>query len=448
MAFALLFAAVLGALVTVLVASFYGQGVVAWSIGLGYLAYDAGLQVLLLVTAWRATHDRERGAGSAELSSIATSESRSPQDGGLPAPRSPLPALAVLIPCRNEVTVLPATVAALLPQLQPGDRLLVVDDGSTDGTADWCRAQGVEVLAKPNSGKADSLNQAFARVSQEIIVTIDADTVVKAGALSAIRAAFQDPRLVAAGGVLEISTRPAWLGRWLGWHQRAEYVRSFLWRAAWERWGTLLLISGAFAAYRRGPLLAVGGLATATHVEDYEVTHRLHQAALDHGHDWRLGMVPGALAVTDAPATIPLFLAQRTRWFAGFIRVHLAYRALIARPGSGLLGWLMLPLKTVDLLLPLYGLFAVAVLVAFLLFGFGLDRVIIIVLAAKVGFDLTLTWLVVRLTRRWTGQTISTGGVLAATVLEPLAFQGLRQLGALLGWISFLRRRSTWTPQR
>ena len=159
-------------------------------------------------------------------------------------------------------------------------------------------------------------------------------------------------------------------------------------------------------------------------------------------------MVPGALAVTDAPATIPLFLAQRTRWFSGFIRVHLTYHALIARPGYGLLGWLMLPLKTVDLLLPLYGLFAVAVLAAFLLFGFGLDRVIIIALMAKVGFDLTLTWLVVRLTRRWTGQTISTGGVLAATIIEPLAFQGLRQLGALLGWISFLRRRSTWTPQR
>ena len=434
----------------------------AWSIGLGYIAYDACLQLVLLVTAWGAVarNARERGSegarerGWSQDSHVADSAGgtwrASPHDRSLAPslPRSGLPDLAVLIPCRNEVTVLPATVAALLPQLHPGDRLLVVDDGSTDGTADWCRARGVEVLAKPNSGKADSLNQAFAQVSQEVIVTIDADTVVRDGALDAIRTAFQEPRLVAAGGVLEISTRPAPLGRWLGWHQRAEYVRSFLWRAAWERWGTLLLISGAFAAYRRGPLLAVGGLATATHAEDYEITPRLHRAALDHGHEWRLGMVPGALAVTDAPATIPLFLAQRTRWFSGFIRVHLAYRDLIARPGSGLLGWLMLPLKTVDLLLPLYGLFAVAVLAAFLLFGFGLDRVIITVLAAKAGFDLVVTWLVIGLTRRWTGQTVSTGGILAATVLEPVAFQGLRQLGALLGWISFLRRRTTWTPQR
>ena len=436
MCFVLLFSAVFAALVAVLVAAFYGHGSSGWAIGFLYVAYDTGLQLALLVTAWRQV--------TCPLSVFQPSA-------------GPTPTLAILVPCRNESLVLPACVAALQSQLEPGDRLLVVDDGSIDGTAAWCRSHGVEVLAKPNSGKADSLNQGLAMVDQEIVVTIDADTVVKPRSLAAIRVAFQDARLVAAGGLLEVATRPALFGAWLGWHQRAEYLRSFLWRAAWERWGTLLLISGAFAAYRRTTLVAVGGLATRSHAEDYEITHRLHRAAIDGGHDWRLGMIPGAQAVTDAPATIALFLALRTRWFSGFISVHLAYRDLVGARRAKALGLIMLPIKTCDLLLPIYGLFAGAVLVAFLGFGFGVPMLIVWILIGKYVFDLVAALLAVHLTRRWTGQSAlpqcgyfgpSRWSILAATACEPFAYQFLRQLAALLGWISFLRRRTTWTPQR
>lgn len=422
--FLLLFIAIAALLPVVLAASFYGAGATAWSIGLVYITYDTGLQLALLVSAWLAVH-RPR-----------------------PGPPGRGPSLAVLVPCRNETVVLPACIAALRPQLAPGDRLLVIDDGSIDGSAGWCAGEGVEVLAKANSGKADSLNQGIARVDQEVVVTIDADTVVRPGALEAIRAAFADPSLVAAGGMLEVATRRSPLGPWLGWQQRTEYLRSFLWRAAWERWGTLLMISGAFAAYRRGALLAVGGLDPRSLVEDYELTHRLHRASIEGGFGWRLGMVPGAQAVTDAPATLGLFLSQRTRWFAGFIQVHLAYRALVGSPRAGALGLVMLPIKTADLLLPVYGLLAVAVLGVFLLFGFALAPVILWALGAKLAFDLLAAAAAVHLTRRWTGRAPGLPGILAATACEPFAFQALRQLGALLGWIAFLSRRITWTPQR
>jgi len=434
MCFVLLFSAVFAALVTVLVAAFYGQGAGAWAIGFLYVAYDTGLQVALLVSAWRAVSCPDPVTSS-----------------------GPLPTLAVLVPCRNEAWVLPACVAALQPQLAPGDRLLVVDDGSIDGTAAWCLAHGVEVLAKPNSGKSDSLNQGLALVDQDIVVTIDADTVVKPGSLAAMRVAFQDPKMVAAGGLLEVVTRPALLGRWLGWQQRAEYLRSFLWRAAWDRWGTLLLISGAFAAYRRSALLAVGGLATHSHAEDYEITHRLHRAAIDGGHDWRLGMVPGAQAVTDAPAAIKMFLAQRMRWFSGFISVHLAYRDLVGARRAKALGLIMLPIKTCDLLLPIYGLFAFAVLVVYFSFGFGVPMLIIWILMGKWLFDLIAAVFAVYLMRHWAGwNALQNPGqqgprllsILTATACEPFAYQMLRQLAALLGWISFFRRRTIWTPQR
>ena len=408
----------------VLYASFYGQGAWAWTIGFAYIGYDALLQAVLIATAWRAVHRPRPGVPGDE------------------------PALAVLVPGRNEAVVLPATVAAIQAQLAPGDTVLVLDDGSTDGTVAWCRAAGVPVFSKPNSGKADSLNQGLRQVTQPVVVTIDADTVIQPGALAAIRAAFADPMLVAAGGVLETTTRPALLGRWLGWQQRAEYLRSFLWRAAWERWGTLLMVSGAFAAYRREVLLAVGGLAVDSLVEDYEITHRLHRAALTAGRPWRIGMIPGAVAVTDAPATLRLFLAQRTRWFAGFIQVHLAYRDLVGDLRAGRLGWLMLPIKTFDLLFPVYGLLAWMVLWAYLAFGFHVPGLIWGLLLGKLAYDLSVAALAIGLSRRWTGRPVSTWSVLGAVVGELLFFHVLRHLGAVLGWIACLRRRSIWTPQR
>ena len=430
MCFALIFSASMAALLAVLVAAFYGQGASAWAIGFLYVGCDSGLQLLVLLLAWRAVR---RPRAEAPVN-------------------HPLTSLAVIVPCRNEVQVLPACVLALRAQLLAGDQLLVVDDGSTDGTAEWCSAQGVAVLRKPNSGKADSLNQGIAQVTQAVVVTIDADTIVRPGALAAMRQAFADPRLVAAGGVLEITTRPAFFGRWLGWQQQAEYLRSFLWRAGWEELGSLLLISGAFAAYRRSALLAVGGLATTSLVEDYELTHRLHRAAIDGGHDWRLGMVPGAQAITDAPATLRLFLAQRMRWFSGFIAVHIANRDLVGARRAGALGLIMLPIKTVDLLLPIYGLLTLAVLVAFLAFGFAVSRIIVLVLVAKLLCDLLVTAIAVHLMRRWAGWTAGQGprlgSILAATACEPFLYQAWRQLAALLGWISFFRRRTTWTPQR
>ena len=422
MVFSVLFAVLVALMGLGITAAFIASGPWAWSLGLMWVGYDALLQMVLVATAWGAVRRGQPIAG-----------------GGAG------PSLAVLVPARNEVSVLPATIAALMPQLGPLDQLLVVDDGSTDGTAAWCAAHEVNCLSKPNSGKSDSLNQALNSVSEDIIVTIDADTVVLPGSLTAIRTAFAaDPLLVAAGGVLTTTYRPAPLARWLAWHQQAEYVRSFLFRAAWDRWRTLLLVSGAFAAYRRAELVAIGGYDRGCLVEDYEITHRLHRALPDR----HVGMIPGAQAITDVPGKVSTFLAQRSRWFAGFIQVHFHYRAMVGDRRYGALGLLMLPLKTVDLLLPLAGLMALLILVGLLVVGTAVDPLIFLVIGGKLVLDLLLVVIILRLTARWTGKQQSTWSVVIATMCEPLAYQPLRQIGALLGWIAHLRRRHTWTPQR
>jgi cellulose synthase/poly-beta-1,6-N-acetylglucosamine synthase-like glycosyltransferase len=229
-----------------------------------------------------------------------------------------------------------------------------------------------------------------------------------------------------------------------------EYLRSFLLRCVWQRWDGLVLISGAFAAYRREALVAAGGFDAHSLVEDYEITHRLRRHAVERDRPCRMEMVPAARAITDAPGTPLRFLAQRQRWFAGFIQVMWRNRDLVGDPAQGRFGSRMLRLKTIDLLLPIYGMTATAVLIAYLAFGFALHPIIISALLGRWLIDLVAALLMHRLMARWspTRRQIGRGSLLLATALEPLLFQHLRQLGAVLGWIALATRRFSWTPQR
>ena len=166
--------------------------------------------------------------------------------------------------------------------------------GLTHPTLRWLRL--------PHGGKARALNVACAVCETELVLTVDADTLLEPGALGAMRAAFaDDPALTAATGVLTPVCGPSVSGRLLQWFQTYEYVRNFLSRYAWMQEDGLLLISGAFACYRRAALLAVGGFDPDCLVEDYELTHRLRDHAARQGMVWRTGVVGAAHARTDAP---------------------------------------------------------------------------------------------------------------------------------------------------
>ena len=124
---------------------------------------------------------------------------------------------------------------------------------------------------------------------------------------------------------------------------------------------------------------------------------------------------------------------------------------MVANPRYGRIGRFMLPIKTIDTLLPVYALFAVLVLAGFVTFGRRVDKFIIGLLIAKALFDLTFHCWAVVLYQRW--QKIPLTRMLwaqsfLATLTEPLVFQVLRHLGAVLGWIYFLRGKMQWQPQR
>ena len=449
----LLFGSVLGLLIFTLVASFAFKGAAAWAVGLVYIAFDSLLLGFMVISSRRAIRPPAKPEPNAQ--------------GG-----KPRPTLTVLICARNERLVLPECLRTLEAQTEPADEIIVLDDGSTDSMIEWltqeyglvfeprgacslglCAAHpALRVWRKENSGKADSLNAGWRMARGEIVVTLDADTYLEPGALAALRDGFAtDPTLGIAGGVLFPVCQRTRCAGFFQFFQTFEYARGFLWRLTWMQYDMLLLISGAFAAYRRRVLEAAGGFDTASWVEDYELTHRVYRDAFDRGERVAVKTLAGARGTTDAPATARTFLNQRRRWFAGFIATHFKFHDMVGNERYGAVGRYMLCLKTLDLLLPIYALAAAVVLVMLLVVRHHLAPFIIKLIIAKLIFDLILHAYSIVLYQRWLGISPKRklwAKSLGATLSEPFVFQILRQLGAVFGWLAFLRGQIDWLPQR
>ena len=432
--------------IALIVQAFERQGLAVWSIGIAYILYDTAL---LLFTAWNIRDLR-----------------LTPQ----PAPVTS-PGFGVIVAAHNEAGVLAATIARLAGQDAAPDLIVIADDGSSDATAEVMLARyglaapPIGAMSDPSTvvpslrwlrlehgGKARALNAAMLLVDTEVVLTVDADTLLEPGAIAAMRAAFAaEPELVAATGVLAPICGPDLQGRFFEWFQTYEYVRNFLSRHAWERLNSLLLISGAFAAFRREAVVAVGGFDPDCMVEDYELIHRLHRHAVDHGRDWTVRVVGGALARTDAPASPLAFLRQRRRWFGGFLQTQYWNRDLVGARRFGWLGTAMLPVKALDTLQPIYGLAAFAILIWLVVTGtFSVALPILIVMLVKIVVDLTFHLWSLGIYKKWTGQRegLGLGAALIAAVLEPFSFQLLRHAGALWGWHAFLTGRESWGRQQ
>ncbi|UDL94422.1 glycosyltransferase family 2 protein [Lichenihabitans sp. PAMC28606] len=428
--------------------AFVLDGLFAWSIGIVYVAYDTALLAFVF---WQT-----RGlAGRLPLSQ----EKRARVS------------LGVLVAAHNEAAVLPMTLDALFAQSEPPELIVIADDGSSDRTAMLLKSTfgllqpefgslsapsvmhpTLRWLRLPHSGKPMTLNAAILLADTTLVLTVDADTLLEPNAIAAMRRAFDgDANLVAATGILTPVCGPTLGGRMFQWFQTYEYIRNFLSRYAWMQMDSLLLISGAFAAFRRSAVLDVGGFDPACLVEDYELIHRLRRHAVLHGLGWTTAVVGGSRALTDAPGSLGAFLTQRRRWFGGFLQTQYWYRDMVGNGRYGWLGCLMLPVKAADTLQPLYGLTAFALLVFYLARGrFALVDPVAGVIGVKIVIDLAFHLWSIHLYRRWTGASTSIGfgaGLLAALV-EPFSFQLIRHLGAAWGWGVFLTGGQSWGVQR
>ncbi|WP_206999720.1 glycosyltransferase family 2 protein [Trinickia mobilis] len=435
--------------ITLFVRAFMLHGVVAWSVGIAYVIYDTLL--LAFVT----------------FKTLPLLKPRT----GTPTDPPALPALGVVVAAYNEAAVLPVTLEGLLEQTAAPAQIVIADDGSTDGTAALLtgeygliepaegqlsepssRFPSLRWLRVPHAGKACALNAAITALDTDVVLTVDADTRVEPDACAAMFRAFAAEReLVAATGILTPLCAKDAAGRFFQWFQTYEYIRNSISRFAWMRADSLLLVSGAFACFRRDALLTVGGFDPECLVEDYELIHRLRRYAVEHGETWRVRVIGDARAHTDAPGTLASFLRQRRRWFAGFLQTQYWNRDITGNRRYGALGLLMMPVKAFDTLQPIYGLTAFVLLLMFLFTGrLGIALSVSGVILAKIVADLAFHLWSVHLYRRWTAnrQGSHLSMAILAALAEPFSFQLLRHTGAALGWLHFLSGRRSWGAQQ
>ncbi len=261
------------------------------------------------------------------------------QSRGEHYPREFQPSVAVLVPAYNEEKVIAQTVESLLRSEYPNFKILVVDDGSSDGTyRRVVEAFGdnprVRALTQANNGKAEALNLGLREAQAEIVVVQDADTLLHPDAIGQLARHFADPRVGAVAGNAKVGNRLNLLTRW----QALEYITSQnLDRRAFAMLNCITVVPGAIGAWRRDALLQVGGFANDTLPEDADLTMSLLQSG------YRIEYEDRAVAYTEAPDNVRSFLKQRFRWTYGTLQAAWKHRETLFRPRAGALGMLALP---------------------------------------------------------------------------------------------------------
>ncbi|MEU0043279.1 polysaccharide deacetylase family protein [Streptomyces werraensis] len=245
--------------------------------------------------------------------------------------------VTVLVPAYNEAKCIENTVNSLMASDHPIE-VLVIDDGSTDGTARIVEAMGlpnVRVVRQLNAGKPAALNRGLANARHDIVVMMDGDTVFEPSTVRELVQPFGDPSVGAVAGNAKVGNKDSLIGAW----QHIEYVMGFnLDRRMYDILRCMPTIPGAVGAFRKSALEPIGGMSDDTLAEDTDVTMALHRAG------WRVVYAENARAWTEAPETVQQLWSQRYRWSYGTMQAIWKHRrALVDKGPSGRFGRVGLP---------------------------------------------------------------------------------------------------------
>ncbi len=261
------------------------------------------------------------------------------------------PGVSVLIPAYNEEDVIVETVNAALSADYPKKEIVVVNDGSTDRTAELLESHygadpRVHILHQPNRGKPAALARALEAATGAIAVTIDADTAIDRNAIKKLVRNFTDPRVGAVAGNVKVGNRTRWLTRW----QALEYITSQnMEKRAFDLLNCIPVVPGAVGAWRVEAMQAAGGFSAQTVAEDTDLTIAIRRAG------WRISYDEEAIGYTQAPETAGALIKQRFRWTFGTLQSVWKHRDTLGRPKYGTLGLVALPnIFLFQLLLPLF----------------------------------------------------------------------------------------------
>lgn len=288
------------------------------------------------------------------------------------------PSISIIIPAYNCERTLAKTVNSLLRLRYPQKlEIIIVDDGSTDGTLAVARSfsdRGVHVFHKQNGGKGSALNYGLGKASGEIVGGMDADCFATPAALQKMVGYFENPAVMAVAPSVKIWGQRTFLQR----VQMIEFLSATIIRKIFSYFGGVPLVPGPLSLFRKSFFETYGGYAERNLTEDIELSLRIEskrfliESALD------------AVVYTTAHASYRKAYAQRLRWFKGFIDNMWTYRRLFG-PAYGNLGMFVLPVSVISILMGI-------VMFAYGMARLGYRAIQQTINLSLIGFDIR-TWL-------------------------------------------------------
>jgi cellulose synthase/poly-beta-1,6-N-acetylglucosamine synthase-like glycosyltransferase len=400
-----------------------------------------------------------------------------------------LPPLSLLVPAYNEEVTITSSVLSFLTLEYPQLEVVVVNDGSRDGTMDVLlrefdlyevppafpvvvptkpvrtfyrsrRHTRLLVLDKPNGGKADSLNAAMNAARHPFVVAVDADTVIEPDALVRLARPFLlGSNVAAVGGTIRVAnnctvefgrvTDARVDPRWLPGCQVVEYLRAFLFgRLGWNRLGGNLIISGAFGLFRKEYLRAIGGYRTGNVTEDMDLVVRLHRYLRENRIKAELPFIPDPVAWTEVPVTRQVLGRQRERWHRGLIGTLWEHRAMLFNPKYGSIGMVSMPFYLFgELLAPVVELFGWLALIVGLAIGAVNGSFAVLFLAVAIGYGMLLSvWAIVleELSFRRYRRRSDLARLLWFALIEGLGYRQMTVLFRLQAFWRYARGVESW----
>lgn len=244
-----------------------------------------------------------------------------------------LPTVTVIVPVYNEEVVIEKTITSILKSNYPITEILVVDDGSTDNTASvvedtFYYYHRVRLIRKRNGGKSSALNLGFKRARGEIVITIDADTLLAKETISHLVSSFRDPEVAAVSGNCKIGNIRNLLTLW----QHIEYVTANnLERRACEELNIITVVPGSNSAWRKSAVKEVGYYDTDTLAEDTDMTIKILNKGYKIIYDDR------AISYEECPEKVRAFIKQRFRWSYGILQCTWKHKGNILRSSNKIL---------------------------------------------------------------------------------------------------------------
>jgi cellulose synthase/poly-beta-1,6-N-acetylglucosamine synthase-like glycosyltransferase len=252
-------------------------------------------------------------------------------------PITSFPKVSIIVPAYNEELLLARTMETLIEAEYPNKEIIIVDDGSTDSTFQIARrfqSKTIKAIHRPNGGKFAALNTGLVFATGEIVITVDADSLISRAAIIEIVKGFQNPDVIGVAGNLKVLNRKKFLAKL----QALEYtIQIHVVRRAFENFGAITVASGAFSAFRRTAIDECGRYDPDRLLEDFDLTIKLMKS-----NRIMQGNIE-AICYTEAPETWKDVYKQRLSWYRGDFQNFWKHRDAFFNPRFGVMHRMTLP---------------------------------------------------------------------------------------------------------